>query len=110
MEVESISQHTSRRFNKDLEGIHNLVLNMGGLVEDQFDRAIRAIAEADSELGLSVAESDHQVNDMEVRIDDECRRVLATRAPDGGRPAPHRCRHEDDHGTGANRRRGGKDR
>lgn len=84
MEVESIGQHTSRRFNKDLEGIHNLVMNMGGLVEDQFDRAIRAIAEADSELGLSVAESDRQVNEMEVRIDDECRRILATRAPAAG--------------------------
>ncbi len=84
MEVESISQHTSRRFNKDLAGIHNLVLNMGGLVEDQFDRAIAAIAQADSELGLGVVESDRQVNEMEIRIDEECRRVLATRAPAAG--------------------------
>ena len=84
MEVESISQHTSRSFNKDLAGIHNLVLNMGGLVEEQFDRAIRAIAEADSELGLGVAESDRQVNEMEMRIDEECRRILATRAPAAG--------------------------
>ena len=84
MEVESISQHTSRTFNEDLAGIHNLVLNMGGLVEDQFDRAVRAIAEADSELGLGVAESDRQVNEMEIRIDEECRRILATRAPAAG--------------------------
>ena len=84
MEVESLSQHTSRSFNKDLAGIHNLVLNMGGLVEEQFDRAVNAIAEADSELGLGVAETDRQVNEMEVRIDEECRRVLATRAPAAG--------------------------
>ena len=84
MEVESLSQHTSRSFNEDLAGIHNLVLNMGGLVEEQFDRAITAIAEADSELGLGVAESDRQVNEMEVRIDEECRRILATRAPAAG--------------------------
>ena len=84
MEVESLSQHTSRSFNKDLAGIHNLVLNMGGLVEEQFDRAVNAIAEADSELGLGVAETDHQVNEMEVRIDEECRRILATRAPAAG--------------------------
>ena len=84
MEVESLSQHTSRSFNKDLAGIHNLVLNMGGLVEEQFDRAVKAIAEADSELGLGVAETDRQVNEMEVRIDEECRRILATRAPAAG--------------------------
>ena len=84
MEVESLSQHTSRSFNEELAGIHNLVLNMGGLVEEQFDRAITAIAEADSKLGLGVAESDRQVNEMEIRIDEECRRILATRAPAAG--------------------------
>lgn len=84
MEVESLSQHTSRSFNKDLAGIQNLVLNMGGLVEEQFDRAITAVAEADSELGLSVADLDRQVNEMEMRIDEECRRILATRAPAAG--------------------------
>ena len=84
MEVESLSQHTSRSFNKDLAGIHNLVLNMGGLVEEQFDRAIKAVEEADSELGLGVADLDRQINEMEVRIDEECRRILATRAPAAG--------------------------
>ena len=84
MEVESLSQHTSRSFNKDLAGIHNQVLTMGGLVEQQFDRAIRAVAEADSELGLAVAELDHEINEMEVRIDDDCRRILAIRAPAAG--------------------------
>ena len=57
---------------------------MGGLVEQQFDRAIRAVAEADSELGLAVAELDHEINEMEVRIDDDCRRILAIRAPAAG--------------------------
>lgn len=84
MEVESLVQHTSRSFNEDLGGIHNLVLNMGGLVEEQFDRAIQALVDADSELGLKVADFDAQVNDMEVRIDEECRRILATRAPAAG--------------------------
>ena len=84
MEVESLSQHTSRSFNEDLARIHNSVLNMGGLVEDQFDRAVKAVAEADSELGLKVAEFDVQVNEAEVRIDEECSRILATRAPAAG--------------------------
>lgn len=81
MEVEDLGQHISRRFNEDLEHVRNAVLNMGGLVEAQFDNAITALAEGDSELGLEVAKDDYKVNRMEVTIDEQCSRILATRAP-----------------------------
>jgi phosphate transport system protein len=81
MEVEELGQHISRRFNEDLEHVRNSVLAMGGLVEEQFDRAIKALTEGDSALGLQVAEDDIKVNRMEVAIDEECSRILATRAP-----------------------------
>jgi phosphate transport system protein len=81
MEVEDFGHHISRRFNEDLEGLRNSVLSMGGLVEEQFDRAVRALTERDSDLGLQVAEDDYKVNRMEVSIDEECSRILATRAP-----------------------------
>ncbi|HEX7080854.1 MAG TPA: phosphate signaling complex protein PhoU [Gammaproteobacteria bacterium] len=84
MEVEDLGHHISRRFNEDLERIRNAVLTMGGLVEDQLDRGMRALIEADSELGLRVAEDDAKVNRMEVGIDEECSRILATRAPAAG--------------------------
>jgi phosphate transport system protein len=81
MEVEDLGHHISRRFNEDLEHVRNSVLAMGGLVEEQLDRATKALADADSELGLRVAEDDFKVNQMEVAIDEECSRILATRAP-----------------------------
>ncbi|HEU4618621.1 MAG TPA: phosphate signaling complex protein PhoU [Gammaproteobacteria bacterium] len=81
MEVEDLGHHISRRFNADLEHVRNSVLTMGGLVEEQFDRACKALAEGDSELGLQVAEDDAKVNRMEVSIDEECSRILATRGP-----------------------------
>jgi phosphate transport system protein len=81
MDVEEFGHHLSRKFNEDLEAVRTAVLNMGGLVEAQFDGAIRALAEGDSELGLKVAEDDYKVNRMEVSIDDQCSRILATRAP-----------------------------
>jgi phosphate transport system protein len=84
MEVEDLGHHISRRFNEDLEHVRNAVLTMGGFVEDQFDRAIKALTEADSELGLQVAEDDAKVNRMEVSIDEECSRILATRSPAAG--------------------------
>jgi len=81
MDVEDLGHHISRRFNEDLEHVRSSVLAMGGLVEEQLDRAIRALADADSALGLQVAEDDIKVNRMEVSIDEECSRILATRAP-----------------------------
>jgi phosphate transport system protein len=81
MDVEDLGHHISRRFNEDLEHVRSSVLAMGGLVEEQLDRAIKALADADSELGLQVAADDIKVNRMEVSIDEECSRILATRAP-----------------------------
>ena len=84
MEASKFSDHISRRFNKDIEDLRNTVLGMGGLVETQLSRAITAIVSGDSELGLQVAKDDYKVNNLEVEIDEECSRILATRAPAAG--------------------------
>lgn len=81
MEASTITDHISRRFNKDLEDLRNSVLAMGGLVEAQLSRAIAAIVSGDSQLGLKVANDDYKVNSLEVSIDEECSRILATRSP-----------------------------
>ena len=75
------SDHISNRFNQDLEDLRNNVLKMGGLVEDQLNKAIKAITNGDSELGLEVVAGDEAVNAMENDIYEECLRILATRAP-----------------------------
>ena len=84
MEASNFTDHISRRFNKDIEDLRNNVLSMGGLVETQLSRAIAAIVSGDSELGLTVAHDDYKVNNLEVEIDEECSRILATRAPAAG--------------------------
>ncbi len=84
MEASDLTDHISRRFNKDIEDLRNSVLSMGGLVEAQLSKAISAIVSGDSELGLKVANDDYRVNDLEVSIDEECGRILATRQPAAG--------------------------
>ena len=84
MEPTGLTDHISRRFNKDIEDLRNNVLTMGGLVESQLSLAITAIVTGDSALGLQVAEDDYKVNNLEVNIDEECGRILATRAPTAG--------------------------
>jgi phosphate transport system protein len=77
----NLGQHISRRFDEDLERVRNRVLQMGGFVEQQLQSAVTALVEADSSLGERVAGEDHKVNSMEVSIDEECSRILATRGP-----------------------------
>ena len=84
MDTTDFSQHISRRFNEDLERVRNQVLAMGGFVEQQLAKSVAALVEGDSSLSESVARDDFKVNDMEVSIDEECSRILATRAPAAG--------------------------
>jgi phosphate transport system protein len=81
MDATGLGPHISRRFNEDLEGVRSRVLQMGGFVEQQLSNAVQALIESDSQLGDDVARGDHKVNEMEVSIDEECSRILATRAP-----------------------------
>jgi phosphate transport system protein len=84
MEPADLSHHTSRRFNEDLESVRAKVSAMGGFVEEQLNRALTALVAGDSLLGQTVAGEDYKVNSMEVSIDEECSRILATRAPAAG--------------------------
>jgi len=84
METADLSHHISRRFNEDLERVRGKVLSMGGFVEQQLAKGVMALVEGDSVLGEAVARDDYQINNMEVSIDEECSRILATRAPTAG--------------------------
>ena len=81
MENVKFGQHTSRRFNEELEHLRSSVLRMGGLVQEQLELAIQAVVTGDSELGLKVARDDYKVNRLEVDIDEECSHVLVRRSP-----------------------------
>ena len=104
MEAADLSHHTSRRFNEDLERVRSKVLAMGGFVEEQLSRSLTALVDGDSSLGQAVAQDDYKVNGMEVSIDEDCSRILATRCAGGRRPAHDRRDHQDHHRPGAHRR------
>ncbi len=81
MDTSDLSHHILSRFNADLEGVRSGVLQMGGLVEQQLNDGIKALYSGDGRLGEEVARLDHKVNSMEVAIDEDCSRILATRGP-----------------------------
>jgi phosphate transport system protein len=81
MDTSDLSHHILSRYNAELEGLRSGVLQMGGMVEQQLQNGVKALYEGDSQLGEQVAGLDHKVNAMEVSIDEDCSRILATRNP-----------------------------
>jgi phosphate transport system protein len=79
-----ITGHISKRFDQELEDIRNKVLSMGGLVENQVVSGVKCLVSSDSELARKLIADDHEVNRMEVEIDEECVQILARRQPAAG--------------------------
>ena len=81
MDTSDLSHHILSRYNAELEGVRSGVLQMGGLVEQQLQNGVKALSDGDVRLGEEVARLDYKVNAMEVSIDEDCSRILATRNP-----------------------------
>ncbi len=75
------SGHISGKFNQELESLKNAVLAMGGQVELQLRRTLAALRADDRRAAESIVHDDNKVNQMELRIDDECMRIIARRHP-----------------------------
>ena len=72
---------TQRHFDDELADLKTTLLRMAGLAEDQIDKALTALVTRDSDLARKVIERDHQVNALDVEIDEECIRLLALHQP-----------------------------
>ncbi len=81
LKQEDYKQHISEKFNTELEGIKNQLLEMGGKVEKQLNEAVEALVNRDTGEAEEIINRDHEVNQMEMRIDDECATILARRQP-----------------------------
>jgi phosphate transport system protein len=73
-----------RHIDQELAELKTQILRMGGLVEGQIERAIRALVERDVDLASQVIERDTLVNSLDVEIDENCIRLLALQAPAAG--------------------------
>jgi phosphate transport system protein len=76
-----LSQHTDKRYGEDLKKLREDILYMGGLVEDQIQKAVSSLVERDSALAETIIERDHEVNRLDVEIDDLCIQLLALHQP-----------------------------
>jgi len=74
-------EHYSKQFDTELNEIRQKLLEMGGKVEVMINDSLKALVERDSDLAERVIASDHQINRLEMEIDERCLEVLARRQP-----------------------------
>ena len=70
-----------KQFTKELENIKKRILEVGAMVEERVQMAIRAIDTNDSDLAQKIIKTDYEIDEIEVEIEEECLKVLALHQP-----------------------------
>jgi len=71
-------------FDDELRNLKEKILRMGSLVETAIRDSIKSLVDRDSELARDVIRRDHQINALDVEIDEECIKLIALRQPKAG--------------------------
>ena len=70
-----------QHLDEELNHLKEMILRMGGLVEQQVQGSIRALVERDSDLARRIIQNDRSVNALDVEVDESCIEVLALQQP-----------------------------
>lgn len=68
-------------FYEELKNLREMVLKLCGMVENAILDSVKSLTDRDSELARKVIERDHLINKLDVKIDEECIRLIALRQP-----------------------------
>ena len=71
-----------RHLDAELEQLKGRITEMGNMVDLQMKEATEALVERDPAKAKGVIDRDHQVNAMEVGIDEDCVRMIALHQPE----------------------------
>lgn len=71
-------------FDEELMQLKEKLLKMGGMVEDAIKDSVRSLIDRDNELARLVIQRDHQINALDVQIDEDSIRLIALRQPKAG--------------------------
>ncbi len=72
---------TRSQFEEELEKLRNHIITMGSLVDRAVADSMAALAERDVRLAESVLKRDDEIDEMDLRIEAECMRLLALQHP-----------------------------
>lgn len=73
--------HTDKRYEEGLRDLKELILKMGGMVEEMIAVAMKGLVERNSKLAQEVIQKDPAVNELEMTMDECCLGLLALHQP-----------------------------
>lgn len=71
----------SKHLQRDMDNIHREVLAMSAIVEEMIDKATLSLSERRIDLTAEVIKTDDLVDEREVKIEEECLKMLALHQP-----------------------------
>lgn len=71
----------SIHLSRDLEALHRDVLSMCGMVEEMIHMAVEGLGRPSDELARELARRDDEIDAWDVRLEDECLKILALHQP-----------------------------
>lgn len=71
----------AKHLEKELDRIRKLIYTLGARVDESLELAVKSIQESDLELATKIFEGDHEIDDMEVEVEEECLKALALYQP-----------------------------
>ncbi|MGB7347158.1 MAG: phosphate signaling complex protein PhoU [Pirellulaceae bacterium] len=71
----------TKHLDRDMDRLHRDILSLCAMVEEMIGKAVLSLCEGRLDLADEVAKSDRFVNEQEVRIEDECLKMLALHHP-----------------------------
>ena len=71
----------TKHFQRELGKLKKMILSLGAIVEERVRMASRSMADWDAELATQIIKCDHEVDEMEVEIEEECLKILALHQP-----------------------------
>jgi phosphate transport system protein len=76
-----MSKHISEQYDSELDHARSLLMEIGGLVEQQLQKACQSLFTHDAELADAVRKGDARINQLEIEIDELCVHIIARRQP-----------------------------
>jgi len=67
-----------------MQALKSQLLTMGGLVENRIHRAVDSLIHRNDAEAQKVIESDVEINDLQIEVDERCLKLLATQTPVAG--------------------------
>jgi phosphate transport system protein len=69
------------RLQKELEKLKKRILSLGAMVEERVRMVIKALETRDADVAKNIIDSDREIDEAEVEVEEECLKILALHQP-----------------------------